>query len=759
MKISRNWLQTFFDKPLPEVSDLVRGLTMHAFEIEETLEKGSDIILDVKVLPNRAHDCLSHYGIAKEVSAIFSLPLSQKPLSEKITPFPESNSFSVDIQSKKVKRFKVAVIKNVVVTESPKWLRECIEAMGGKSINNIVDITNFVMFEVGQPMHAFDADKLIEKDGGAGFIIRESKAGEKTTTLDGVDRVLPEGVILITDAGDVGKSILGIAGIKGGVSAEITGESKNIILEAATFDAQSIRKNAKLLNIRTDASVRFENDIAPELPPYAIARAVALIEELAKGEDFQVDGEVDFVLRPKNLYKLGVSLTEINNTLGTKLTVHEVQDILNRLNFPVSMSMHPIQDIVERAASLLGKPYKLGASVTGDAPELFDCSSFTSYVFAESGISIPRMSVDQYVYGDEVDETEVMAGDLLFANTGVGKIHTESVEFMKGTSIPQGIDHVGLCVGNGEVIHATGTANSVVKEKISESERFKKIVGYRRIHSENEPRFVVTVPFERLDLRCKEDLIEEVGRMYGLEHIESKLPQPLGKEPEINKEFYYAQKIREALVNDGYSEVYTYAMVDSGDVEIENPIASDKNFMRKDLKSNMEKTLVVNGRNAPLLGVNEIRLFEIGAVFTKKSQVWRVCVGTLVKNKTHIEEYSLEEAYEKYCKGAELTPDVSVKGGDVTYKKISPYPFALRDIAVFVPKDTEEAELSALIRKEAGELLVRCDLFDRFQKEDKVSYAYHLVFQSNERTLSEDELNSTMSKVESAIKEKGFIVR
>ncbi len=615
MKISRNWLQTFFESNLPPTDKLADGLTMHAFEIEGVEKKEGDEILDVKVLPNRSHDCLCHYGIAKEVSSIFELPLSKKPFEEKPRTFPQSNEFSVEIDTDKVKRFKALVIHGVKVAPSPKWLQEAIISMGGRSINNIVDITNFVMFELGQPMHAFDMNKFGSKDNKS-FVVRESKEVEKVTTLDGIERELKDGALLITDGENKGKTILGIAGIKGGSSSEITDKTTDIILEAATFDAPTIRKHSKLLGIRTDASIRFENDISSELPPYAISYALDLIEKLAKGENFQVEGEFDFKKGDYKEKKISISLKEINNILGTKLSDREVSAILSRLMFS----------------------------------------------FEEKG---------------------------------------------------------------GE--------------------------------------FEVTAPFERLDLEIPEDIAEEVGRIYGLEHIESILPEKFEKEVEINQDFYKLQKIRQKLIEDGFSEVYTYSMRGDGEIEIENPIASDKSFMRGNLSDGVKLALELNIRNAPILGLKDIKIFEIGVVFQKDKEEVRLCIGTSNKGKINIEELNLKEVYEKFPVSdlnEEEINKIKLDKKEIKYKSISPYPFALRDIAVFVPADIKAEELEKIIKDNSGEYLARMDKFDEFKKGEKISYAYHLVFQSMQKTLTDIEINVVMENITKIFNDKeGWQVR
>src|SRR3990167_7003736 len=156
MKISRNWLQTYFEKPLPEAQALADALTFHAFEIESV----ENDILDVKVTPNRGHDCLSHRGIAKELSAILEMPMKADSLREAVSLEPRTGEVAVAIETPLCPRYIAGYIKGVKVGPSPDWLRNSLESVGQRSINNVVDATNYVMFNLGQPLHAFDAGQL-----------------------------------------------------------------------------------------------------------------------------------------------------------------------------------------------------------------------------------------------------------------------------------------------------------------------------------------------------------------------------------------------------------------------------------------------------------------------------------------------------------------------------------------------------------------------------------------------------------------------
>ncbi len=153
MKVSYNWLQNYFEEKLPDPEELSEGIIFHSFEVEDTEKVGDDFIFDIKVLPDRAHDCLSHFGIAKEISAIFNIKIKEKEY--KIFE-SKSTDLKIEIQDEKCLRYMGRIVRNIKVNKSPEWLKEKLEAIGQKSINNIVDAANFVMFDLGQPIHCFD---------------------------------------------------------------------------------------------------------------------------------------------------------------------------------------------------------------------------------------------------------------------------------------------------------------------------------------------------------------------------------------------------------------------------------------------------------------------------------------------------------------------------------------------------------------------------------------------------------------------------
>ncbi len=794
MKISYNWLQSYFNNKLPKPEKLAELLTMRSFEVEEvkkagkparrSLGVGGDYVFDIDILPNRAHDCLSHIGVAREVAAILEisnlkpcLPAGRSQISNRIQKLQTTNYKlqTVVKEPELCRRYVGGIIEGVKVKQSPKWMRERLEAIGQKSINNIVDATNYVMFETGQPLNAFDADKV---EGG--IVVRKAKKGEKITTLDVQEIELDNDVLVIADE----KEPLAIAGIKGGKKAEVNENTKNIILEAANFEPVNIRKTSRKIGIRTESSLRFENEITPELAGKGMNRVVEIILDIAHGK---MGAREDIYPRRANRRVLGVHPKDILALLGIEIEEKEIIGILERLGFRVK-KINPVKNALALAKSLVGKPYKYGASVTFDAPDYFDCSSFASYVFAHSGVSIPRMAVDQYFYGESVDEKDAKPGDLVFSNSGKGKIHYESKEFMKGRKIKEGVDHVGIYLGKGKVIHASRhNKNGVEIVDLKKCLKFKKTRGFRRVAGEKDDLLRVSVPFERLDVLRKEDLIEEVGRIYGYEKIQAKLPEEVLIPPRRNDNVFYADIIRNILVGAGFSEVYNYSFAKKGNLELANPISKDKKFLRTNLADGLLENIKEN-----IKYFDKVRIFEIGKIFPSVSRDKKeglvsdetVSLAIAATNasffelkglmETILDKIGITDAWfddsefgvSEIMVGntsigtinhgeAEISFDMLVRLAteEVEYRPISKYPAVKRDISVFAPLKTKVVQVLDVIENTAGMLLVDTDLFDIYEipDEDRKSFAFHLVFQSQEKTLSEEEINDLMNKIMDAI--------
>lgn len=797
MKVLHSWLQDFIEEKLPSADEIAAKITMHAFEIEgvDTLSDG-DAIIDVDVLPNRSHDCLGHYGLAREVATLFDLTFRIPPSTYE-TDASVSTKDRITLSVEKpalVPRATKRLLSDVSIGPSPELIKTRLEKLGQRSINNIVDITNYVMLETGQPVHAFDFDKVSKGKETKTITIRGAKEGEKVSTLDGKEFTLAEGMLVISDE----DRALDIAGVRGGADSGIDENTKHIILSACNFNGVTIRKTSRKLGLLTDASKRFEQGITPELIDSAVERASELFAQYA-GAHVATD-ILDAYPRKRNPYMLGVSVSEANAILGTTLSSGDIEKILGQLQFDFK-KINPIPALIENAKSLVGTKYLYGASISYDAPNGFDCASFVSYLYSHVGLPIPRMAVDQYTFGDSVELSDLKPGDVVFSSRnqdgvvehikslGIDKVRQSktSQEFLPGIVYPESIDHNGIYLGDGNIIHASAMwhKGEVIIEKLAESEAFKKVEGYRRYLPEGEGRFVITVPDERLDLRLIEDLVEEIGRVYGYNNIPAqKLSSGVSSIP--NKTFYYINKLRDVLVENGYSELYLYSFAEKGDVEVQNPPADDKKFVRTVLATGLTKALEQGTYYKDYLGLSAVKIFEVGTVFPKEGEHFSLCIAVGgVANK--LRDTELKNIAEKLSgilgvdvsedikdgmleinitKHIESLPDVSAHEDLVVidtkgfrFKPFSQYPFVLRDVALWTPEGVTSSEVEKLIGENAGELLVRTTLFDEYKKDDKVSYAFHLVFQSMEKTLADTDVEGPMKKLTDIFTEKGWTVR
>ena len=336
MNSSYNWLKQYVRLPKPE--KLAEILTMHAFEVESIKKVKSDYVLDIDVLPNRGPDCFSHIGMAREIAAITNVKLDV-PKSElkEDKEVKAKDLFSVFVEDKKdCIRYTARVIVNVKIKESPKWIKERLIACGLKPINNIVDAANYVMLETGQPLHAFDLDKISKER----IVVRRAKKEEKIVSLDGERYDLNKDILIISDI----EAPLAIAGIKGGKKAEIDKKTKTIVLESANFNSRVVRLGSKTLRLRTDASWRFEHKIDPNLTEIAMNRVACLIQELTNGKT--ASGLIDFYPKKVLPKKIKLDLNYVEKLLGIKIPEREIKRILEGLGLEIENRKLKILNVV-----------------------------------------------------------------------------------------------------------------------------------------------------------------------------------------------------------------------------------------------------------------------------------------------------------------------------------------------------------------------------------------------------------------------------
>jgi len=652
MKVSYDWLQSFFEKKpqggkLPGPAKLADWLTMYSFETELIEKIGRDYLLDVDILPNRAHDCLSHIGVAKEIAALLKIPLASVDYAKKIKEDktePAARLVKVQVkESELCPRYTARAIVDVKVGLSPDWLAKRLKVCGLRPINNIVDIANYAMLETGQPLHAFDADKLVASGAEQKtIIVRRAKKREKITTLDEGKYDLDENILVIADE----KDPVCIAGIKGGKNPGVEAKTTRVILEAANFSPQFTRQASRRLKLKTDASWRFENELDPNLTEKGIDLAAYLIQSIAGGR--VLTGRVDVYPVKRKPQKIRLDLNKVRSLLGAALSSKEIADILKRLSFGV-------------------KPFKKSA-------------------------------------------------------------------------------------------------------------------------------LEITVPTERLDVNIPEDLVEEIGRVYGLAKIPSQLPLVALIPPRLSEDVVYRNQVSDILTHLGFSEVYNYSFVsDGGSAELLNPLNQEQRYLRPNLAANLLKNIDNNKRY-----FKEIALFEIGRVFKREKDgvmerkklgaaIWPVDFYRLkgvieaLLNKLRISDIWFDDAFEEKedgLKKAEVKVGNDLLGWvgagvfELDFEKLaelateeriylppSKYPAMIRDISVLVEPGTKVGEALNLIDAAGGPLVRDVDLFDLYEgdkvADGKKSFAFHIIFQSDDRTLTDKEVNKLQDKIIKALEEEG----
>jgi len=304
---------------LKSKSELAEALNMRAFEVEGV----SGDTLDINIQPSRYSDAASHLGIAREAAAILNLKLQIPKISSQMELKQKPENFDVLVRDKDLcPRYTAQYFEKVGIKSSPDWMQKILKDCGLRPINNVVDTMNYVMLEVGQPLHAFDADKI----KGSRIIIRKARAGESIISIDGEHYKLESDTLVIADS----ETPQAIAGIKGGKTAEVSAATKRIIVESANFDPVSIYKTSKKLNLVTDASVRFSHGLSPELAIYGLNRTAELLREVVGAEPREIFDSL-VKLQPRRVLKF--NLQKFNDFIGSELTQKQVDGFLVRLGF------------------------------------------------------------------------------------------------------------------------------------------------------------------------------------------------------------------------------------------------------------------------------------------------------------------------------------------------------------------------------------------------------------------------------------------
>lgn len=666
MLISYNWLSTYYKNPevLPTPQKLVDTLTMHAFEVDSFEEKNDDFIYDIKITPDRGPYAHGLRYVALELSLLIpELVIDENirfDISDKdilLTKFSVNHEIVNKLLTELCSVYSFTKIENVKNTESPEWIKKSLNAIGQNPKSLLVDLTNFVMFDTGQPLHVFDADKVEGQ-----IHVDLSKEGETITILGGKEIKLEANTLVIKDD----KDILAIAGVKGGIKAEVNENTKNVYLESANFNQTTVRKTARSLNLLNDSSKRFEQGLNKERFLLAVQDYIHLLtwdKPEIKVHDTEISDEILNIINKNNKKTIDIDIDKVAGMIDLKdITISE------------------------------------------------QLVSFLENVLPKTGAEVIK----------------------------------------------------------------TGGNN-----------------------------YTITVPYHRSDLNLPCDVADEFLRNKSFESLvydesfKDHSTPSLGLENDTDKLIFNLRKFFKAK---DFDEVILHTLVDSkinpDAIKLENSLTADRDSLRGDLKKNIIKAVEDNFKYLDLVSKNMVKVFEIGKIFSQKGNDLieenhlAVALG-MVKwpkdkkaedamnqivaelglvggkneliNNVIVCEISLDNINLSYIEHGDsyLSDHALIKVKK--YKKGSDYPAMSRDIAFFVSDELGKSEddIENMIKGEVSKqpLIENYFRFDIFKKDGKTSYAYRFVFQSYEKTLTEEETKAVMGEVANVLVGAGFEVR
>lgn len=735
MLFSYNWLQSFFKEKLPRPEKLAELLTMHSFEVEEVQKRGQDFILDIDVLPNRGCDCLSHLGIAREIAALttYNLQLiTDKPKKDK--KLKTGDFIKVEVKDKTAcPRYTARVVINVKIAPSPKWIQERLRVCGLQSINNVVDILNYVMLEMGQPLHAFDYDKLEANERGLTqkkIIVRFATDRERIVTLDEKNFTLDENILVIADE----KKPVAIAGIKGGKMPEIDKNTKNIVIEAANFDQRIIRAVSKKLNLRTDASIRFEQGIDPNLTEEAMDRAAFLIQQLAQGK--AAEGMIDAYPQKVLPKKIKLDLNYVESLLGIKIPQKEIIRILKSLGLKI-----------ESSSFAKG----LGEILNVVVPTL------------RQDITIPEDLIEEIgrVYGYEKIQPQIPILPLKISNKN-NKIAWERKikEIMRGLGLNEVYLYSFISEKDEELFRVNSTLNLHESASVLIEIKNPASSNTKYLRPSLLPNLLKAVEKNQLFLK-KEIRIFELGEVY-----------------------YFSNDSQIKTNEKRISEKHSVSLGEHSGKIIEKKmlaglITKENGFF--ELKGILESLFEGLGMVDVFFDDFEATPEETSQVFWQMEEsaeikINNIEIGFLGKIKPEILDfYNINKAYtfshkdakliEVFAFEIDLEKLLNLVKEEHEYKEPSPYPESIKDIAILVPRQTLAGEVMQTIHQIDEKNLIRdIEIFDIFEGSplpaDKKNLAFHIVFQSNDRTLSSKEIDVILKKIIKGLeKNKNWKVR
>ncbi len=679
MRVPIEWLKEYVDvQASPE--ELAHRLTMAGLEVEAIEHEEGEPVLNVKVTPNRG-DCLSMVGVAREVAALYGLPLRHPmPAARSTEPGDAAQYAHIQIIDEDLcPRYAARIVRNVRIAPSPEWMQKRLTLAGMRPINNVVDVTNYVMLELGQPLHAFDLDLL----PGGQIVVRRAKPGERIVTLDGIERELQPEMLMICDA----THPVAVAGVMGGGETEVTPNTRNVLLESAHFHPTSIRRTSQRLQLSTEASYRFERVVDPGGVVSALDRACELLQQIGAGEP--VSGVVDVYPRPAQERTVTLRPERCNLLLGLNLDAQTMLDCLRRLQLNAELrdgvvhvtvpTFRPDLNIEEDLAEEVGRVYGYE--------------------------NIPERLPFGHTHrgGDSPDTRLIRPLQEAFVRAGLMEVHTHTLRAPGPLDDPA---RTPVRVRNAASEELSTLRNSLIPS-------------------------LMDVVVHNLARRQTEIFLFEVGRVFRV--------LPDGDYEETLKAGF---AITGSVFPPGWDARYPAAdfftakgivqtlLETVGVEEAQYVPASDPRFHP--------------GRSARVLvGERDVGIFgELHPDILEKLDISRRTV--------------LAGEFDVYTLWSLATRRVR-------YVPLPRYPAVLRDLAVVAPEDLPYQQVEQTVRQAGGDLLESVRLFDVYRgeriPEGTRSLALSLTFRSQERTLTDDEVDQIVGRIVQALEGIGAKLR
>lgn len=637
--------------------------------VKEILQIDEDVV-EFEITSNRP-DCFSIVGLAREAAATFRKPFNMPKIEIVEEEKSMNNMINIEIKNYDIcPRYTCRIIEDVKIEPSPQWLRHRLTSAGIRPINNIVDITNYVMLELGQPMHAYNYDKI----EGKKLIVRNANKGEKLTTLDGIEREFDETVLIIQDE----NKVIDLAGIMGGENSMVTDDTKTILLESANFNGTHIRLTAKKLGLRTDASSKYEKGLDPNLSMLALDRACQLINMLKCGKVLK--GHLDFYPQKRESWTVSYDSNRINKLLGTNISEKEIIDILALVEVEADGKVAKIPT------------FRPDLETEADIAE--EVARFYGYNNIEATLSTGTPTVGKKTYKQIIIEK--------ITNTMISCGLSQALNY--SFESPKVFDRLNI------------EKNSTLRNTVNISNPLGEDFSIMRTSTLNGMLTSISTNYNR---RNKEAHLFEIGKVY--------LPKEL--------------PLKELPVEREVLTIAMYGNVDFYDAKgaFEN-IFNELGMVNKVEYSPLETLSYMHpGRTAIITDEKNDEIGYVGEIHPQIASNYEI------ETKVYFGVLYIDKLLE-------------IANFDISYKSLPKFPTMQRDIAMLVKDEINVKEIEKIIKAKGGKLLESVKLFDVYKGEQiekgYKSVAYSILFRSNEKTLTDEEVNSPMKKILKELEEK-----